>query len=147
AIHAGRGPWRDFAIGQTHVHHLVWGILLLLVVGYGWLVQVGTGKDDTSRWLGRTMAILYRVRAGLTLDEFALWIHLQDVYWERQGRASVDAVLIFGALVSTGAWGGPFLRAAGREIARRFGARHRRHGHPLRDDVGSHRPDIAPGVP
>ena len=130
AIRAGRGPWRTVLIGQTHVHHLVWGILLLLAVGYGWLIQVGTGKDDSSRWLGRVMAIVYGVGAALTLDEFALWLHLQDVYWEREGRASVDAVFLFGALVSTGVWGGPFLRAAGREIARRLGAPHRPHGHP-----------------
>jgi len=136
AIRAGRGPWRDLSIGQTHVHHLVWGILLLLVVGYGWLVQVGTGKDDSSRYLGRLMALLYGVGAALTLDEFALWIRLQDVYWEHEGRASVDAVFIFGALVSTGVWGGPFLRAAGREIARRMGAPHHLHGRPQGGDSG-----------
>ena len=48
------------------------------------------------------------VGAALTLDEFALWLNLQDVYWERQGRVSVDVVLIFGGLLSVGIWGGPF---------------------------------------
>src|SRR5919108_3859640 len=42
AIRAGVGGFRDVAAGGVHIHHLVWGILLLLVVGYAWLVQVGT---------------------------------------------------------------------------------------------------------
>ena len=130
AIRAGRGPFHDIAFGQTHVHHLVWGILLLLAVGYCWLIQLGTGKGDSSLWLGRLAALLYGVGAALTLDEFALWLRLEDVYWEREGRASVDAVLLFGALVSAGVWGGPFLRAAGRELSRRFGARRE---HPRSD--------------
>jgi hypothetical protein len=108
------GVW----IGDTHVHHLVWGILLLLAVGYGWLVQVGTGKDATSISASRMMATLYGVGAALTLDEFALWLHLEDVYWERQGRASIDAVMLFGGLVSAGLWGGPFFRALARQVAR-----------------------------
>src|SRR5688572_27293349 len=92
-------------IGDTHVHHLVPGILLLLLVGYMWLIQVGTGADGTSVRLGQATAVLYGVGAALTLDEFALWLNLKDVYWERAGRASIDAVLLFGALVSAGLWG------------------------------------------
>ena len=105
-------------IGEIHVHHLVWGILLLLAVGYGWLLQVGTGKDATSIAASRLMAMLFGVGAALTLDEFALWLHLEDVYWERQGRASIDAVFIFGGLVSAGLWSWPFLRALVRQLAR-----------------------------
>src|SRR5215471_5415467 len=41
AIHAGRGPFHDIAVGGRHIHHLVWGILLLLTVGYAWLLQIG----------------------------------------------------------------------------------------------------------
>ncbi len=116
AIRAGVGPFHDVGMGDTHVHHLVWGILLLLLVGYLWLIQIGTGDEHSSLFLSRTASILYGVGAALTLDEFALWLHLQDVYWERQGRASVDAVLLFGALLSAGFWGGPFLRAVAREL-------------------------------
>jgi signal transduction histidine kinase len=62
--------------------------------------------------------VLYGAGAALTLDEFALWLHLEDVYWERTGRASIDAVFLFGAMVSAGVWGGPFWRAALRQLAR-----------------------------
>ena len=103
-------------IGGTHVHHLVWGILLLLVVGYLGLVQPRAERDAGA--LGRLMALLYGAGAALTLDEFALWLRLRDVYWEREGRASIDAVLLFGALVSASLWGGPFMRAAGRQLVR-----------------------------
>ncbi len=106
-------------IGGTHVHHLVWGILLLLVVGYLWLVQPRTDTGGEAERFGRVMAVLYGFGAALTLDEFALWIKLRDVYWERDGRASIDAVMLFGALVSAGLWGGPFVRAVSRHLVRR----------------------------
>jgi hypothetical protein len=84
----------------------VWGILLLLVVGYVWLIEEGT----TSNLLSNVTAIAYGVGAALTLDEFALWLNLQDVYWTGPGRESIDAVVIFLSLLSVGIWGGPFLR-------------------------------------
>jgi hypothetical protein len=52
----------------------------------------------------------------MTLDEFALWLNLQDVYWAKQGRQSVDAVAIFGGLLSIGIWGGPFIFGVAREL-------------------------------
>jgi hypothetical protein len=123
AIRAGVGPFHNIEAGQTHIHHLVWGILLLLLVGYGWLVQLGTGEAKSTAIVSRLTALLYGAGAALTLDEFALWLHLQDVYWERQGRASIDAAFLFGALISMGIWGGPFLRAIGREAQRFLGRR------------------------
>jgi len=123
AIRAGVGPFHNVLAGQTHVHHLVWGILLLLAVGYGWLVQLGTGEGRSSAVVSRVTAMLYGAGAALTLDEFALWLHLRDVYWEREGRASVDVVLFFGAVISAGFWGGPFLRAILREARRILGRR------------------------
>jgi hypothetical protein len=110
AIRAGRGPFHNVAVGGRHIHHMVWGILLLLTVGYGWLLQIGTDERGRSRWPGRIMATLYGVGAALTLDEFALWLNLRDVYWERQGRASIDAVILFGALLFLGVAGGGFVR-------------------------------------
>jgi hypothetical protein len=94
---------------------MVWGISLLLIVGYGWLMQVGTGMGQSSRMMARLMALFYGVGAALTLDEFALWLNLEDVYWLPQGRESVQAVLLFGSLLSVGIWGGPFLRGLARE--------------------------------
>jgi hypothetical protein len=114
-IHAGRGPFHDVTVGGRHIHHLVWGIFLLLVVGYGWLLQFGTDLSARSRWPGRLMSFLYGVGAALTLDEFALWLNLSDVYWERQGRASIDAVLLFGSFLGIGFLAGPFLRSIVRD--------------------------------
>jgi len=125
AIRAGVGPFHDLHAGQTHIHHSVWGILLLLLVGYGWLVQVGTGEGRSHRVMARLTAIFYGVGAALTLDEFALWLHLRDVYWEREGRASVDAMFLFGAVISAGFWGGRFWGAIGREVRRWFRPRPR----------------------
>ncbi len=117
AIRAHVGPFHDVTRGAEHIHHLVWGIALLLVVGYLWLREVGVSGG----WPSRITAVLFAVGAALTLDEFALWLTLQDVYWERQGRDSVDAVLLFGALLSIGVWGGPFFREVTRETARLLG--------------------------
>jgi hypothetical protein len=120
SIRAGRGPFHNVDVGGRHIHHLVWGIMLLLIVGYGWLLQIGTDIRSHSRWPGRTMSFLYGVGAALTLDEFALWLNLRDVYWERQGRESIDAVLLFGALLAIGLLGRPFLRSIAHEGLHRF---------------------------
>jgi hypothetical protein len=109
-IRAGRGPFHDVVTKGGHIHHLVWGILLLLGVGYLWLIQVGTGNAAEPRWVSRLTALLFGVASALTLDEFALWLTFRDVYWEREGRLSIDAVLLFGSLLSIAMWGGPFLR-------------------------------------
>jgi hypothetical protein len=113
-IHAGVGPFHNLSAGGVHVHHLVWGILLLLAVGYVWLLEVGVG----SSWVASLTAIAFGIGAALTLDEFALWLNLKDVYWEGQGRESIDAVLIFGGLLSSGVWGWPFLRDLSLLLAR-----------------------------
>lgn len=109
-IRAGRGPFHDVVTKGGHIHHLVWGILLLLGVGYLWLIQVGTGGAGGPSWVSRLTALLFGVASALTLDEFALWLTFRDVYWEREGRLSIDAVLLFGALLSIAMWGGPFLK-------------------------------------
>ena len=57
------------------------------------------------------MAVSYGVGAALTLDEFALWLNLEpDAYWSREGRISIDAVILFGGILAVGAWGAPFFR-------------------------------------
>jgi hypothetical protein len=77
----------------THVHHLVWGILLLLSMGY-----VGIATDLGSPWL-ELVAIAFGIGMGLTLDEFALWLNLEDVYWQQKGRQSIDAVIVATSLL------------------------------------------------
>jgi hypothetical protein len=108
-------PFHFIDHGGRHIHHLVFGIIILLLVGYGWLAEIGTGADDSSILLSRLMAILYGAGAALTLDEFALWLNLKDVYWSPQGRSSIDAVILFGALLAASAWGAPLLRSRGKK--------------------------------
>src|SRR5579864_7209400 len=102
AIRDGLGPFHDVSLHGRHIHHLVWGILLLLLVGYGWLMQVGTGTAHTNVLAARIMCMLYGVGAALTLDEFALWLNLRDVYWEREGRESVEAMALFAGALRLG---------------------------------------------
>ena len=86
--------------GGLHIHHLVWGILVLMVTGF-----LGFALQPDSPWQD-VLAVLFGVGMGLTLDEFALWLRLEDVYWSDEGRQSVDAVVValaFGGLVVLGA--------------------------------------------
>ncbi len=117
-IQAGIGPFHNVTSGGLHIHHLVWGIALLLLVGYVWLIQEGSGEAGGPTWFSRATAVAYGVGAALTLDEFALWLNLQDVYWAGTGRESIDAVVIFAAFLSVGIWGYPFLAALARELKR-----------------------------
>jgi hypothetical protein len=109
ANHEGRFQW--VVIHGTHIHHLVWGILILLLVGYGWLLDLGRSHSPLSIFLSRLMSVSYGVGAALTLDEFSIWLDLEpDAYWSRAGRYSIDAVILFGSLLAVGAWGAPFFR-------------------------------------
>jgi hypothetical protein len=85
-----RVPWWPGSVeaGGVHVHHLVWGISLLLLSGF-----VAFVSDLYAPWWQIT-AIGFGIGAGLTLDEFALWLRLEDVYWSREGRMSIDAVVV-----------------------------------------------------
>jgi hypothetical protein len=85
--------------GDVHIHHLVWGICLMMLSGF-----LSFAATDGGLWAHLT-AIGFGVGAGFTMDEFALWVHLEDVYWEKEGRRSVDAAVIavaFAALVVVG---------------------------------------------
>ena len=93
------GPFHWVTVRGHHIHHLVWGILILLLVGYGWLLDLGRSHSPLSIFFSRLMSVSYGVGAALTLDEFALWLNLEDDYWTSQGRESIDAVIIFGSLL------------------------------------------------
>jgi len=109
------GPFEWVMVRGLHIHHLVWGILILLLVGYGWLLDLGRSHSPMSIFFSRLMSVSYGVGAALTLDEFALWLNLSpDAYWSRTGRLSIDAVIVFGSILGVGAWGAPFFRGLSR---------------------------------
>lgn len=74
--------------GGLHIHHLVFGILIMSVSGV-----IGLATLPGSPW-AEVLAALFGIGLGLTLDEFALFLHLDDVYWSDEGRQSIDAVIL-----------------------------------------------------
>ncbi len=117
AAYRSVGPFHYVYIHGTHIHHLVWGILLLLAVGFCWLIEVGTGARASSLLASRLISLLYGVAAALTLDEFALWLNAAEgVYGTRRDLASLDAVILFGSALLIGIWGRDFLKALGLEL-------------------------------
>ncbi|WTW95772.1 hypothetical protein OG216_21365 [Streptomycetaceae bacterium NBC_01309] len=88
-IRAGKGPFRNMTFsGGLHVHHQVYGIFLMLISG---AAQFAYEPGGVARSI---LAAVFGAGAALTLDEYALWFHMDDVYWSAEGRKSVDAVLI-----------------------------------------------------
>lgn len=86
-----RVPWWPGSIvseGGVHVHHLVFGIVLMMVAG-----TVSFAGFAVSP-IYEICAVAFGVGIGLTIDEFALWVHLEDVYWAEEGRRSIDATLL-----------------------------------------------------
>jgi hypothetical protein len=94
-IRARVGWFRNVSVGEMHIHHVVFGVVLTLLGGVAGLIVSGVSDG----WYAVTAAV-FGAGAALILDEFALILHLRDVYWEEEGRASVDAV--FMAVAITG---------------------------------------------
>jgi hypothetical protein len=101
-IRSPKVPWWPGSVvteSGLHLHHLVWGILLLLSSGFlSFVLNPGSPAREL-------LAAAFGVGAGFTLDEFALWVHLRDVYWSEEGRSSFTAVLValvLGGLVLLG---------------------------------------------
>lgn len=93
SIRAGRGPFRNnVSEGGLHVHHMVPGLILLLVGGV-----FGLASPSEPWW--SISAVVFGIGAALVLDEFSLILHLDDVYWSEQGRLSVDAVFLTAGLL------------------------------------------------
>jgi hypothetical protein len=91
--------WGSGHAGDIHVHHMVVGIVFILVSGWAALAL-----DPGTPWTF-VLGIFFGVGAALTLDEFALWLYLKDVYWMEEGRASIDAVILafmLGTVVALG---------------------------------------------
>ncbi|MEV7006060.1 hypothetical protein [Streptosporangium sp. NPDC051022] len=88
-IRAKIGWFRNVSVGEMHIHHVVFGVVLTMLGGVSGLVVSSVSQG----WYALTAAV-FGVGAALVLDEFALILHLHDVYWEEEGRTSVDAVFI-----------------------------------------------------
>jgi hypothetical protein len=89
-----KAPWWPGSIvseSGVHVHHLVFGIVTMMVAG-----AAGFASYGDSPWM-EISAFAFGVGAGLTIDEFALWVYLEDVYWADEGRSSIDATVIAAA--------------------------------------------------
>ncbi|MFG2866529.1 hypothetical protein [Streptomyces sp. NPDC048338] len=93
-IRAGKGPFRNVSsAGGLHIHHVVPGVVLTVLGGFGAVASDRHGVGAA------VFAIVFGIGAGLVLDEFALILHLDDVYWSEQGRKSVEVVVLTAALV------------------------------------------------
>src|SRR5580700_6744092 len=95
--------------GGLHIHHLFWGILLLMATGFAALAT----RDP--RWHLR-IALVFGIALGLTLDEFALWLRLADVYWSPDGVESLKAAAVVAAFLAVYGFGQPFWHAVVRDL-------------------------------
>src|SRR6266700_2021261 len=112
SIRAGKGPFGNLSAGGEHLHHYLWGIGML--TGVGAVAVRGTDRLRSHP----AVAVSYGSGLALIVDEFALLLDLQDVYWARQGRISVD--LGVGGIAMTGSYFAalPALRALRRDRGR-----------------------------
>jgi len=110
------GPFRYVMTRSgLHIHHLFWGIWLLMLTSF---VALTTRAE---KWHLR-MAVVFGIALGLTLDEFAMWLRLADVYWSPEGVESLKVGAAVAALLAACAFGQPFWHAVGRDVYRHFGA-------------------------
>jgi hypothetical protein len=104
------GPFRVVMTKSgLHIHHLFWGILLLMATGFGALAT------RAPQWHLR-IALLFGVALGLTLDEFAMWLRLADVYWTPQGVESLKAGAVVAALLGIYGFGQPVWHAVVKDL-------------------------------
>ncbi|WP_406446087.1 hypothetical protein OHB14_43710 [Streptomyces sp. NBC_01613] len=92
-IRAGKGPFGNVKAGGMHIHHVVPGVVLTVLGGFGAVASSRHGFGAAA------FAVVFGMGAGLVLDEFALILHLDDVYWTEEGRKSVEVVVLTAALV------------------------------------------------
>ncbi|NGN62981.1 hypothetical protein G5C51_03560 [Streptomyces sp. A7024] len=94
-IRAGVRWWPgNIKAGETHIHHVVFGVVFMVIGG-----AIGLALPDELTGWRTGVAAIFGIGTGLVLDEFALILHLEDVYWTRRGRTSIDAVFVAVALI------------------------------------------------
>lgn len=87
-IRAGKGPFGNVSAGDTHIHHVIPGLIILLLGG---VLALGSGEHGIWRQIA---GVMFGIGAALVLDEFAMVLHMDDVYWSNEGRLSADAVTL-----------------------------------------------------
>jgi hypothetical protein len=97
------GPFRSLRIGERHIHHFVPGILLAFACG-------ATAILTDNEQIEPRLALGFGTGMGLTLDESALLLELDDVYWTREGTLSVQITLAAMALISAAVLGARLVR-------------------------------------
>ena len=102
----GGGLLGDLSLGGVHIHHQVFGILIMCAVGIALIALSPQGAALN------VCAVLFGVGVSLAFDEFALWLHLDDVYWSAQGRQSVDAIFCLLVIVGILIGGADFITGA-----------------------------------
>jgi hypothetical protein len=117
----GAGANGGIIIDGVHVHHEAFGIIGLILLGYGWLLLYGFESQQKRRWF-RLTGLLYGICTALILDEFALWLNLRDVYWQKQGRESVEALAAFAGFLLWVVLIWPFARAVWQHLRARTAA-------------------------
>lgn len=103
------GPFRPLLVGERHIHHFVPGIVIAFASGAGAIL---TRKES----IEPKLAITYGIGLGLTLDESAMLLELDDVYWSREGLLSVQITLAVMATLASAALGLRFLRRGERAV-------------------------------
>lgn len=119
SIHNDLGPFHDIVIGggsggTIHIHHYMWGLLLIAVCGFLAL------SLEAAKW-HPFLAVPFGVGLALVLDEFALLLQLKDVYWAAQGRVSVDIAVLVAAVLLLYYLGQCFWHAVAAELRRGLG--------------------------
>ena len=106
-IRAGSTGLHNWEVGGIHIHHQVFGIIIVLLSG---CLEFAYQPQGAGLYI---LAALFGLGAGLTLDEFALWLYLDDVYWTPEGRKSIDAIVVAAAIAGFLAIGEAPLSAGG----------------------------------
>jgi lysyl-tRNA synthetase class 2 len=102
------------AVASNRIHHEVFGVVMLIGSGYGWL-HVTRFAPEYQQWWARLMTGLYGAGCALTLDELALLVKVDDIYWKRPWRQLIDAAILGSAFISIGFWGRRFIRSLASE--------------------------------
>lgn len=103
------GPFRNLRVGRRHIHHFVPGIVIAFSAGAGAILTRDEGLEPT-------LAVPFGMGMGLTLDESALLLELEDVYWSREGLLSVQITMAVAALLASIALALRFLRRGERAV-------------------------------